>query len=217
MRLPLRALALVAALGLIGLSASLAASAQPGPTSTALPARLEPLASGTEVYEVDPIHSNVLFKIKHNYASWFYGRFDEIAGTFVVNEEDPDRCELEVEVKTGSVDTRSEKLNGHLRSPDFFNAAEFPTVRFESRQVESAGEDRFAATGDLTLHGVTKEVTIEIEKTGESASRDGKVIGFHAVFTIDRSDYGMEYGTNAGLGAEVELIVSIEARKTEQR
>ena len=208
MLLPPRALALLSGLALLGLTATLASATEPGARASAVE---------TEIYQVDPVHSNVLFKVKHNYASWFYGRFNEISGTFVVNEDDPGRCELEIEVKTESVDTRSEKLNGHLRSPDFFNAVEFPTVRFESREVEAAGEDRWSATGELTLHGVTKEITVEIEKVGESASRSGKVMGFHSVFTIDRTDYGMEYGTNSGLGSEVELIVSIEAQKTEQR
>jgi polyisoprenoid-binding protein YceI len=152
----------------------------------------------------------VLFKVMHNQAAWFYGRFGAISGTFQ-HSDDPAQCSLEVEVRTDSVDTRNEKLDQHLRSPDFFDAKQFPTVRFESTKVEEASEGLYRVTGDLSLHGVTKSVTIDVEHVGGSESERGEVIGFHSTFVVDRTEYGMTYGVGGPLGSEVELIVSIEA------
>ena len=157
------------------------------------------------------MHSSVLFKSKHNDVSWFYGRFNELSGTIVYDPADVSKSKVTMEVAAESVDTRNEKLDQHLKSPDFFDAVQFPVIAFESTKVASAGEGRLAVTGDLVLHGVMKEVTVELEHVGSADGRRGKLVGFHGVFTIDRTEFGMTYGADGGLGKEVELTVSVEA------
>ena len=184
-------------------SLSFVALASPAPKAPAAPAAAESFA-------IDPVHSNVLFKVMHNNAAWFYGRFAELGGSFEYSD-DPSKCSLEVDVRAESVDSRNDKLDQHLRSPDFFDSKQFPSIRFASKKVEAAGDGMYAVTGDLSLRGVTKEITIEVEKVGEGQGRGGKVLGFHTAFTIDRTDFGVNYGAGGGLGSQVELIVSIEA------
>ncbi len=200
MRLTLGILIALGSLGLLGFF---------GPSSPA------PLATSARAdsFTVDPVHSNVLFKVMHNRAAYFYGRFGTVSGTFVLDSEDASKCSLAVEVAAESVDTRSERLDQHLRSPDFFDAKQFPVIRFESTEVEAESPGLYLVTGDLTLHGVTKSITIEVEHIGTAEGRGGLVAGFHSTFVVDRTDYGVSYGAGGPLGSDVELIVSIEAGK----
>lgn len=164
-------------------------------------------------FQVDPVHSHVLWKIEHRKVSYFYGRFDQVSGAIAFDPEHPEESSVYVEVQAKSIDTRTEKLNQHLRSPDFFDVVQYPVITFESQKVEPLGDDRYRVTGELSLHGVTREISVEVEHVGTAEGRDGTLIGFHTVFTIDRTEYGMKYGTQRGdLGKEVELIVSLEAR-----
>jgi polyisoprenoid-binding protein YceI len=102
-------------------------------------------------------------------------------------------------------------LDKHLRSPDFFDAVQFPTLIFESTDVaKGKGKNMYSVTGRFTVHGVTRSITFDLEHTGNGKSRDGPVIGFHTSFTIDRTKFGMNYGLG-GIGKEVEIIISIEA------
>ena len=172
---------------------------------------IAPATSDVVSYNVDPVHSNVLFKIKHNGVSWFYARFGELSGHFSYDEGKPADSECLMVVKTASVDTRNDKLNGHLKSPDFFDATQFPEITFESTKVKKGKGDTLQVTGDLSLHGVTKSITVELEKVGSGDMRGKKMIGFHARFTIDRTDFGMNYGVGGPLGSEVELTISVEA------
>ncbi len=197
---------LSAALLLVASSALVAfASTQPAP----VPVSSAPAKSLT----VDAVHSNVLFKVMHNKASWFYGRFADIQGAIQFDEADGSKCSVTMTVKAESVDTRNSKLDQHLRSPDFFDAVQFPTIEFKSSKVEQIDEHKYEVTGDLSLHGVTKSITFEMEHTGTGQGRGGDVMGFHATFMIDRSEYGMNYGVGGPLGKDVELIVSLEANE----
>ncbi len=199
MRLSILVLAALGSFGLLAFS---------GPSASATPAP----SAAPESFVVDPVHSNVLFKVMHNQASWFYARFDEVSGVFKF-DEDASKCSLEVEVRTESIDTRTEKLDQHLRSPDFFDAKQFPVVRFASTKVESGAPGIYVVTGDLSLHGVTKSVTIEVEHVGTNDSRRGKIMGFQTTFVVDRTDYGMNYFAGGMIGSDVELIIAIEAGK----
>jgi polyisoprenoid-binding protein YceI len=162
-------------------------------------------------YTVDPTHSHVLWKVKHNNASYFYGRFAKFSGSFTFDEKKPGDCEVLMEVDAASVDTRTSMLDKHLRSPDFFDAVQFTTLIFESTDVaKGKGKNMYSVTGRFTVHGVTRSITFDLEHTGNGKSRDGPVIGFHTSFTIDRTKFGMNYGLG-GIGKEVEIIISIEA------
>ncbi len=172
-----------------------------------------PATSVTTTYNVDPVHSSVIFRIKHMDVAYFYGRFNNLAGTVKWNDDDPAASELDMRIATASVDTANEGRNRHLRSDDFFSAEEHETIHFRTSSIEKRRE-KFVAQGELTLRGVTKPVTVDLEKTGSMTHpRSGKeVIGLHAEFTIKRSDFGMDYGVESGaLGDEVKLMIGLEA------
>ena len=179
-------------------------------TLTAPAGEASPSVTSATYWKVDPVHSSVLFKVKHYQGAYFYGRFAKFEGSFVFDPENLGDSEVVMEVEAESVDTRSEGLDKHLRSPDFFDARQFPNILFESTKVKKGKGNVLKVTGDLTLHGVTKSITIEVEHTGTGKGRRGPVAGFHTSFTIDRTDFGVSYGTG-GIGSDVELIISIEA------
>ena len=171
------------------------------------------LAFAADNYKVDSAHSTVVFKVGHVGASNYYGRFNDPMGTVVQDAADPSKSSFNVEVQVEKVDTANEKRDAHLKSPDFFDAKQFPTITFKSTAVKGSG-DKLEVTGDLTLHGVTKSITVPITKIGEKdAGKMGYRAGWEATFDIKRSDYGM---TNmvGPVGDDVKLIVSIEAVKS---
>jgi polyisoprenoid-binding protein YceI len=171
------------------------------------------VSAEAETYSVDGVHSNILFKVRHNDVSYFYGRFGDISGTFTFDGNDASECFVAIEVKAESVDTRNKKLDQHLRSPDFFDAKQFPVIIFESTEVAKGEGDVYKVTGDLSLHGVTKSITIDMEHVGTAEGRRGKLMGFHTTFTVDRTDFGMDYGVGSALGSDVEMTISVEAGK----
>ena len=171
-----------------------------------------PLAMAADTYKVDPVHSSVVFRIKHLDVSYSYGRFNNPTGTVVWDAADPTKSSVNVEIKTENVDTDNQKRDDHLRGPDFFDVKQFPTITFKSTAVKAVGENKFDVTGNLTLHGVTKSITISLGKTGEAQTQMGYRAGWETAFKIKRSDYGMT-GMVGPVGDEVELYVSIEGGK----
>ena len=172
-----------------------------------------PVLAEAEDYTIDGVHSVMLFRIKHLGVSYFHGRFNEMSGSFTFDESDPAKCKFDVTVKADSVDTNSARRERHLKSPDFLNAKQFPFITFKSKEVKSVGKDRYEVTGDLTLHGETKTVTVEMERVGSGTSpRFGYRTGFEAVFTIKRSDFGMDFMLQA-LSDEIRITVSFEGSR----
>lgn len=203
-----------------GLAVSIAAGVAPQTSSSQPPnAPPKPAASATpttadDVFTIDTVHSAVMFRIQHEGVSNFYGRFNDLTGTYAVDAQSPEKGRFDLQVKTESVDTNNQRRDDHLRSPDFFNAAEFPAITFKSTKVESASTYQLKVTGDLTLHGVTKPVTAEVTTFAAKQTRQGLKSGFEASFTVKRSDFGMDYGVaNGGLGDEVTLRVGVEGAK----
>lgn len=184
------------------LAFSLGSSTPPAP-SPALPAG---------AWAADPGHSSVVFATTHLGVSRFYGRFNEVAATIELNESDLAQSHVSIEVPVESVDTNNEQRDGHLKSPDFFSAKEFPVISFESEKV-SGNKDEFRVEGSLTMHGVTKKVTAECRSIGSGDTMFGdKRAGFEARFTVEPAQFGfafMEKNPKA-LGPEVEVIVSLE-------
>ncbi len=163
-----------------------------------------------ERYTIDPVHSRVTFRIKHFGASYFYGQFFDVSGSFVVDEKAPQKSSVDVVVKVDSLDTHDAKRDGHLKSPDFFNAKAFPVITFKGKKVTKVDGDKVRVSGDLMLHGVTRPVTVTLTHVG--AGKDpwgGYRSGYEGTFTIKRSDFGMKYMLE-GIGDEVTLTVSIE-------
>lgn len=165
-------------------------------------------------FKVDPVHASVIFSIKHLKASNFYGRFNDISGSFLLDGSD--KSMIDISVKTASVDTGNSKRDDHIRSQDFFSAKEFPTFSFKSTSVKKTGENTFDVVGELTVRGQTKPLTVKVEKTGEGPGMAPgvTVAGFETRFTFKRSDFGMnKYIAEGALSDEVSLIVAIEGSR----
>ncbi len=201
----LLALTTAAAAGALFLTA---ASPAPDLGPAAAPAApASPLGGGT--YKVDLSHSNILFKCKHLGVSYQYGRFDKFSGSFTLGADAADSS-VSISVEAESVNSNDPKRDQHLRAADFFNVKQFPEMKFESTKVTQGEGDDFTVVGDLTLHGVTKEVTMAVTKVGEAdTGRMGKRAGFEGTFTIDRMYYGIEaYGDM--LGHDVFMTFAVE-------
>ncbi|MDC3379510.1 YceI family protein [Planctomycetota bacterium] len=162
-------------------------------------------------YAVDPVHSMVIFRIKHMGVSNFYGRFNEVSGSLTVDEENAANCEFQITVNSASVDTNNNDRDDHLRGPDFFNVREFPEITFRSKSVTKNEDGIYEVTGDLTFHGVTQEVTVNAEYFGSGPGMQGETrCGFEVEILIKRSDFGVSYLVGRPLSDEVKLIVAIE-------
>ena len=177
------------------------------------------LAAGTAsaapagTYKVDPVHSVAYFEVGHaGGISRFMGRFNDIAGELVVDT--PEKSKIKVDVKVDSVDTRSEALDKHLKSPDFFNAVQFPVLSFTSTAIALNGAGEGTVSGNLTLHGVTKPVTFKLKEIGSGSGPRGDArVGYSASGTIKRSDFGIAYGIPKAATDEVDLRINLEAIK----
>jgi len=162
-------------------------------------------------FELDAVHSSVIFSIKHMGVANFYGRFNSIDGSIHWDNDNPSNSRVHLSIPAASVDTGNDRRDAHLRNPDFFNAPEFPTIDFSSTRIEEK-DGVYHVTGDLSMHGVTKPITVELRKTGTTTHRSGRaLVGMESKFTVKRSEFDMNYGIEAGaLGDEVNLIISLE-------
>lgn len=197
----MKSVSVAAKIGLVGAFAwmGILASSQQAPAPQA------------PTYKVDPVHSSVVFRVQHNEVSYFYGVFKDINGTVTLNEKEPGKSSVDLTIKVDSVDTRNERRDNHLKSPDFFNAGQFPTITFKSKEFKKLEGGNWQVTGDLTLHGVTKSITVKFTTTGEKPDNRGtKRAGGETTFMLKRSDFGMNFMIPA-VGDEVTLTVSIEA------
>jgi polyisoprenoid-binding protein YceI len=179
-------------------------------------ASLLTVVAGTKVradeYAVDPAHSAAVFRVSHLGLSWSYGRFTDISGNFAVDAQNPSATQFSLTAQVGSIDTANAKRNEHLKSPDFFDAAQFPSVSFKSTSVRPV-DGGFEAAGDLTLHGVTKPITILL-KGGRTAEfpRGVQRTGYVSEFTIKRSEFGMDKMVGA-VGDKITVEFSFEGTK----
>lgn len=171
-------------------------------------------ADPADAFKVDPVHSSVVFKIAHLNVSHFYGRFNKIDGSFNLNAAQPSASTLSISIETDSIDSNNGGRDNHLKSQDFFSAKEFPKISFEGKKFEKKDKG-FEVTGDLTLHGQTKPVTVMIEETGTGKGMKGESIaGIASTFTIKRSDFGVGAKKFEGaLGEEVTIMVGLEGAK----
>lgn len=169
----------------------------------------KPAAAAPANWVIDPVHSTVVFKIKHLGTSWSFGRFDDVSGSFTYDADKVENSKVDVSVKATSVNTNNGQRDEHLRGPDFFDVKQFPTATFKSKSIAKKGE-HLAVTGDLTIHGTTKSVTIDMEHTGSSNTpMAGIRTGFFGTLSVKRSDFGIKYMPDA-LGEDVELMLAFE-------
>ncbi|MFO0585676.1 MAG: YceI family protein [Anaeromyxobacter sp.] len=177
----------------------------------ALPA----LASAQSTWDFDPAHSHASFTVRHMGISNVRGEFQKMTGKLVLDEKDVTKSTVEATIETASVNTRIDKRDGHLKSPDFFDVAKYPTITFKSTKVEKAGEGKLKVTGDLTMKGVTKPVVLDVTGPGAPVKNwAGKELrGVEATATINRKDWGVNW-SNMVEGVAVvadEVKVELEA------
>ncbi len=117
--------------------------------------------------QLDPIHSSTIFRIKHAGCTWFYGRIDGPSGTIEYDPENPESLSVDIALQVANINTGAEQRNNHLKSADFFDGNQFPTITFKStKAVAGDAENTYEVTGDLTMRGITKSITILVEYTG---------------------------------------------------
>jgi len=151
-------------------------------------------SKATETYEIDPVHSSIGFKVKHLF-SWVQGRFDTVEGAITLDENNPEASSVKVNIKAESINTANAKRDGHLKSADFFEVDKHPLLSFASKSVKRTGETTADVIGDLTMHGVTKEVPLKVEFLGKGPGMQGETqAGFQATTTLKRSDFGLTWG-----------------------
>jgi len=156
--------------------------------TTAIPTEL----SGR--YVVDASHSRIGFVARHAMVTKVRGAFNEFVAEGHLDADDPTRSTVELTIQANSIDTRNADRDGHLRSNDFFAMDQYPTITFRSTAVEVVSDDTFELTGDLTIKGVTKPVTVELEYVGTSLDPFGNTrVGFEGSAVIKRKDFGVDF------------------------
>jgi polyisoprenoid-binding protein YceI len=188
-------------------------------TITALAFAL-PAFAVASTWSIDPEHSEIGFKVRHLMVSNVKGRFEKYSGTIDINDKDISKSKVEVNIDTNSINTNVQKRDEHLRSADFFDVAKFPTMTFASKKIATAGKNKLKVTGDLTLHGITRQVVLDVEgPTKESKDPWGSIRrGATATTKINRKDFGLAW--NAALetggvvvGDEITITLEIEMIK----
>jgi polyisoprenoid-binding protein YceI len=170
-------------------------------------------------WQIDPKHSLVEFSVRHLTITTARGRFAKVSGLIVEDAADLSRSCVAVEIEVASVDTGEAQRDAHLKSPDFFDAERYPTITFKSIRVIPGPDDRFQVEGALTIRGVTRPVTLEVERGGTVTNPSGaEVVGFSAETRINRRNFGMTFNMalEAGgmaVGEQVRIRLEIEALK----
>lgn len=183
-----------------------------------------PASAAASTWELDPAHSGIEFSVRHLMVSTVKGRFEKIKGVLELDEKDVTKSAVEVTIDLASVNTNEPKRDTHLKSPDFFDVAKFPTATFKSTKVQKAGKNKLKVTGELSLHGVTKPVVLEVEgPTDAFKTPFGTTVrGVHATGKIDRKDFeigwnkvldngGVMVGNEVGLDLNAELSEKVVA------
>lgn len=171
------------------------------------------VANGEVKYTIDKVNSSIIFKVKNRDIGYIYGRFNDVSGEIVINSRSrPTRLTIRAEVKSKTIDTNSRKRDKHLKMSEFFNASKNPVISFVTKSTKRIKRDgmRYELTGDLTMLGVTKEMTIVFELTGKKhLSSEIYRLGGQTTFTINRSDFGMD-AMIPEIADEVTVIVTLE-------
>ncbi len=176
-----------------------------------------PASAGAATYQLDPVHSSIHFKIRHLTISNVTGMFNKFKGSAAIDGEDLTTLKVEVAIEAASVYTGNEQRDEHLRKPDFLDTAKYPTITFVSKKVMKGGPGKLNITGDLTLHGVTREINVDLEgPSPEIKDPMGNVRrGASGTAKIDRRDFGITWNMaldtgGLAMGNEVTIYVEVE-------
>lgn len=170
-------------------------------------------------WQIDPAHALIEFSVTHMMIAKVRGRFNEFSGIVELNENDPEKTNVSVEIDVNSIDTRSKQRDDHLRSPDFFNIAEYPKMVFKSTNVEVLDKKKAILTGDVTIKNITKPVSLNVVFNGMSKSPWGTTsAGFSATGKINRKDWELTWNQTLETGGvlvgdEIEINIEIELIK----
>ena len=170
-----------------------------------------------DTYKIDSVHSSISFKVRH-FFSYVTGNFTKFEGTIHVDPDHPEKSSVTATIDAASVDTKNEKRDADLRSDDFFDVAKHPTITFKSKSVKQTGADSGDIVGDLTMHGVTKEITLHVKFLGKGKGMEGTISGWQVTpEPIKRSEYGLTWSKviegTAAVGEEVTISIDVEADK----
>jgi polyisoprenoid-binding protein YceI len=197
-------LAAPAILGLMLAVPSPAAAQAPAPAAAAAP----------NTWAIDTSHTQAGFAVKHMMVSTVRGSFGKTEGTITWDGKDVSSIKADATIDTTTITTNNEKRDTHLKSPDFFDVAKFPTITFKSKRAEAAGAGKFKLIGDLTLRGVTKEVTLDVEGPSQPLVAQGRArVGATATLKINRQDYGVSWSRQLDGGGVVvsdEVAITLE-------
>jgi polyisoprenoid-binding protein YceI len=179
---------------------------------------LAPAAVRAATWDVDPVHSAVAFSVRHMMISNVRGQFRVFSATATGDVAEPESAQIEASIDVASLDTGNEKRDTHLKSPEFFDVAQFPKMTFKSTKIEPAGTGKYKVVGDLTLHGVTKSVTLLVEGPTAPVTMGNTKAGAHATTRINRKDFGVNWnkamdGGGVVVGDDVEVTIDVEAVK----
>lgn len=174
-------------------------------------------------WNFDYSHSEIQFSVRHMMVSTVRGQFEKFTGEVHLDEQNPANSSVSVEIDVNSINTRNTDRDNHLKSPDFFDAATYPTITFKSTKIEHVNDKHGKITGDLTIRGITKPIVVNVEYQGQSQNPFAPVInaGFTATTTINRKDWGLTWnmgletggvlvGEEIKIAAEVELVKQVE-------
>jgi len=170
-------------------------------------------SAATETYAIDSVHSSVGFSVRHFFTK-VPGTFTQFSGTITVDRDNLENSSVVATIDVGSVNTSNEKRDAHLKSPDFFDAGKFGTITLKSTSWKKTGDSSYDVTGDLTLHGVTKQVVLKVDSLGFGPGMMGSQLsGWDASVTLTREDFGVNGPAMLGkaLGSEVVVSITVEA------
>jgi polyisoprenoid-binding protein YceI len=166
-----------------------------------------------QTFQVDPVHSTGVFHIHHFNAGFVWGFIGQPSGTFNFDDGDPTKISFDISVSLDNLDTQNPRRDADLKGPDWFDAKQFPTITFKSTSVKKTGDNKYDVTGDFTLHGVTKSLTVPFTMTGTAQGMKGETrLGFQTDFSIDRTDYDIKTLPQA-VGLDVPITVGLEGIK----
>jgi polyisoprenoid-binding protein YceI len=178
---------------------------------------LAPLPTAVRTWTIDKAHSNVEFAVRHLMISTVKGRFSDISGTVTVDEHTPSATTLDVTIPVATIDTRQPDRDAHLRSADFFDVERYPTITFKSRRVDGDLASAFRVVGNLTMHGVTREVALDVTTEGQGPNPVGPGLraGYSAKATLDRRDFGLTYNAaletgGVAVGHDIKISIDLE-------
>jgi polyisoprenoid-binding protein YceI len=180
-----------------------------------------PALAQSTTWNIDPAHTSAQFSVRHMMVTNVRGQFTKVSGVVNIDDKDITRSTVEVTIDATSIDTQNDRRDNHLKSADFFDVATFPTITFKSKSVAAAGAGRLKVTGDLTIRGVTREVTLDVEGPTPPINA-GRAIkrGASATTKINRQDFGVKWnnpleGGGVVVGDEVSITIDVELNKAQ--